>query len=394
MIFRAVLYNAQHSEYGEATIPFPIKNEDYDDTIELLKPLEIGDAISRDCRIEEILGDYPALKQMEMTGANLDELDYLAKRLDSFDGYEMTQFQGAASSLGLHGVDEMINLTFCCQESTVITDFHNLESAGRKHFLTVNNGASTDGLEAVDGAEIAADLISSKAGRITPYGVVYENDMQLAEVYDGQHFPEYRHSDCVMEIEMFSRDAPADSDSAYLYLPLAQTQIERAMLRAGIDNYAEMCLRFMESELPEEINAALSFENEGLSDLNELCQAIMELSTAERIKLAAAVTMAKPEYASQVRFLAENLDQFDFVPGAATPEDYGRYMIKESGHYEFDENLSEFYDFGKNGQQRMEQEYGEFTDRGYISYHGTLSLDELMYGSESERMDFSMGGLE
>jgi hypothetical protein len=56
--------------------------------------------------------------------------------------------------------------------------------------------------------------------------------------------------------------------------------------------------------------------------------------------------------------------------------------------------ISRFYDFGKYGQQRMEQEYGEFTDRGYISYHGTLSLDELMYGSESERMDFSMGGLE
>ncbi len=127
---------------------------------------------------------------------------------------------------------------------------------------------------------------------------------------------------------------------AYLYLPMSQTQIERAMLRAGIDNYGEMCLRFTESELPEEIDAALSFENEGLSDLNELCQAVMGLSQAENIKLAAAVSMAKPEYASQVRYLAENLDQFDFVPGAATPEDYGRYMIKESGHYEFDENLS------------------------------------------------------
>jgi hypothetical protein len=121
---------------------------------------------------------------------------------------------------------------------------------------------------------------------------------------------------------------------------MSQTQIERAMLRAGIDNYGEMCLRFTESELPEEIDAALSFENEGLSDLNELCQAVMGLSQAENIKLAAAVSMAKPEYASQVRYLAENLDQFDFVPGAATPEDYGRYMIKESGHYEFDENLS------------------------------------------------------
>ena len=394
MIFSAVLYNAQHPEYGVATIPFPIRSKDYDETIELLKPLEIGDATERDCRIEEILGDYPALKQMEMTGANLDELDYLAKRLDSFDDYEMTQFQGAVSRLRLHGVDEMINLTFCCQATTVITDFHNLESAGRKHYLTINGGASVDKLDEVYGKEIATDLIYSTVGRVTPFGVVYDNDMQLAEVYDGQHFPEYRHSDCVMEVEIFSRDAPADSASTYLYLPMSQTQIERAMLRAGIDNYGEMCLRFTESELPEEIDAALSFENEGLSDLNELCQAVMGLSQAENIKLAAAVSMAKPEYASQVRYLAENLDQFDFVPGAATPEDYGRYMIKESGHYEFDENLSEFYDFGKYGQQRMEQEYGEFTDRGYISYHGTLSLDELMYGSESERMDFSMGGME
>lgn len=37
-VLQAVLSNAQHPEYGQATIPFPIPNQNYDSTIELLGP--------------------------------------------------------------------------------------------------------------------------------------------------------------------------------------------------------------------------------------------------------------------------------------------------------------------------------------------------------------------
>ena len=43
--------------------------------------------------------------------------------------------------------------------------------------------------------------------------------------------------------------------------------------------------------------------------------------------------MAKPEKASQIRRLAENMDLFEFAPGAHTPAEYGKYMIQESGHF-------------------------------------------------------------
>lgn len=136
-MIQAVLTNGQHPEHGVVTVPFPIPREEYDHVIELLTPLKIGDTVTRDCHIEEIIGDFPMLKQLEQTNTNLDELDYLAKRLDSFDNYEKAQFQGMASKLGLHGVDELINLTFCCQEATVVTDFNNLEALGRRHYLTL-----------------------------------------------------------------------------------------------------------------------------------------------------------------------------------------------------------------------------------------------------------------
>jgi hypothetical protein len=61
-------------EYGVVTVPFPIPREEYDHVMELLAPLEIGDSVARDCRIEEISGDFPVLKQLEQTNTILMSL--------------------------------------------------------------------------------------------------------------------------------------------------------------------------------------------------------------------------------------------------------------------------------------------------------------------------------
>lgn len=75
MQFQAVLSNQHHPESGVVTVPFPIPRLEYDNTIALLGPLEIGDAVRRDCRIDEVSGGFPVLKQLERTNVNLDELD-------------------------------------------------------------------------------------------------------------------------------------------------------------------------------------------------------------------------------------------------------------------------------------------------------------------------------
>ena len=389
-MFQAVLSNPRHPEYGVATVPFPIKNEDYDQIIALLEPLEIGDAVRRDCRIDEIKGELPTLKQMERTGANLDELDYLAKRLDSFDEYEKVQFQSMAALLGLHGADELINLSFCCQESTVITDFSDLEKLGRRHFLTMRGGVSPEEMQERNFREIALTLIESETGFVTPYGAVYENGMELAQVYDGRSFPQYRFEDCVMELEMRPVLAPDDAPGTYLYLPMQQTQIDRAMRRAGIDDLDDVCLYSSGSSLPEEVITALDFESENLTNLNELCRAVQPLAAADLEKLGAVVSFARPEQAGEIPNLAKNLELFDFVPKVRTPEEYGKYMILESGHFEYDENLVGYIDFTKYGSDRMEHEQGQFVDRGYVAYQGTMSLDELMRGGSAENLEPQM----
>ena len=48
-ILNAVIRNKDHPEYGEATIPFPVKTEDYDEIMGMMEQLEIGNAVASDC---------------------------------------------------------------------------------------------------------------------------------------------------------------------------------------------------------------------------------------------------------------------------------------------------------------------------------------------------------
>ena len=399
-MMQVILSNSKHPEYGQATIPLPLAQDQYEDCVELLEKLEIGSATKQDCKVLEISSAFPVLKRTEMLTVNLDELDYLAKRLASFDVGEAAQFQAMAHKLELFELKDLINLTFCCQQATVITDFTNLEAIGRDHYMNLHGGcASTQELEGLDGAETARLLIDSGAGEVTPYGVVYDNGMKLEQYYDGQHFPAYLYEPCMLMIGLTFRLEPEDTKNiTWLYLPVAKGQLERAMVRSGITDPADMRFRFSESMFPDEVDAALDFRYENIYELNDLALAVSKLSAEAQKKLGAVVEMAEPEYASQICRLAENLDQFEFAPGAHTPAEYGRFMIQESGHFEYDENLEGFYDYEKFGLQRMEQESGMFTDRGYVSYHGTMSLEELIMEDPAESFregqGLQMGGMK
>ncbi len=393
MMIQAVLGNPHHPEYGVATIPFPIPRDQYAHCMELLEALEIGDAVKADCKVEEVDSFFSVLKRTEMLTVNVEELNYLAKRLDSFDDGEAAQFQAMTYKLELFELKDLINLTFCCQQATVITDFSDLAAVGREHYMNLHGGcAKTEELDALDGEETARRLIESGSGTITPYGVVYDNGMKLKQVYDGRSFPCYYYEPNAITVAVTAKSEPEDTERiTWLYLPMAQEEIDRALQRAGIADPADVRLHLEDTQLPDEVDVLRDMEQENLADLNALAQAADELSSDDMKKLGAVITLAKPQNAEQIKNLVENLDLFDFSPGAHSPAEYGKYMIQQSGHFDYDENLDEFYDYEKYGLQRMGKEEGMFTDRGYIAYKGYTSLAEIMDGSQSSRME--MGGM-
>ena len=344
MMMQAVLSNPGRPEYGVATIPFLIPRDQYAHCMELLEALEIGDAVKADCKVEKIDSFYTVLKRVEMLTVNVEELNYLAKRLDSFDTSEAAQFQAMAHKLELFEMKDLINLTFCCQQATVITDFSDLAAVGRNHYMNLHGGSAS-----VDEPNTITVAVTSKA-----------------EPEDTEH-------------------------TTWPFLPMEQEEIDRALQRAGIADPADARLWLEDSQLPDEVDVLLEMEYETLADLNKLAAATDGLSKADMEKLGAVVMRAEPKSAAQIKNLVESLDFFDFAPGVHTPQDYGKYMIRQSGRFDYDENLDAFYDYEKYGTERMNEEDGMFTDRGYIAYKGYISIEEVMNGNQSSHME--MGGM-
>ena len=169
--------------------------------------------------------------------------------------------------------------------------------------------------------------------------------------------------------------------------------MKRMIKRAGLENQS-VPMRIVMDGLPEKVAEALDLESLSLDDisaLNRLCRAIEPLKDADIEKLNAIVLTAEPGDITAVCYLAENLDRFDFVPDIHTPEEYGRYMIQQSGHFEYDENLEGFYDYRRYGEQHVQEEGGQFNACGYVAYHGTLTLEELMQADPAEQHQQEQG---
>lgn len=401
-VIQAVLSNPRRPECDQITIPFPIPFDQYDKTIEMLQAIDLGFSVNRDCTVDEVNSRYSVLNTLVGTLVNIDQLDYLAKRLDGFCAGEVSQFKAMAHKLGLSEIKDFINLTYCCQQTTVITDFSDLEQIGKDHTMTLNGGAMPiDQYQAVNGKEAALQLINGGRGVITPYGVAYDNGMELEPVYNGHQFPSYLYDHSLLVLEITpKRGLVEGSNPEYLYLPASEHQIERTLLRVGVTTLHDAKMRIDWDELPEKVVNALELDHLSGSDLpalNRMCQAIEPLKEADMEKLNAVVLFAEAGDMMAVRQLAENLDLFDFVPGLQTPEEYGRHMIRESGHFDYDENLEGFYDYRRYGEQQLRQEGGQFNECGYVVYQGTMPLEELMMEDPAEKhqreQGLQMGGL-
>ena len=385
-MFEAKLKSRSQPELGALAVTFPIPEERYENVILALQNLQIGDVRKQDCCIESIRApDCPALLRMTNTMANVDELDWLGKQLESFDRYELLQFNAAVERFGLSAADELIDLCFCAREVTVVSDFNDLELVGKRHYLTVHGACDSEELENLDGKETALVLISGQPGYVTQYGVVYDNGIKLEQAYDRKHLPPiWMAENCILELKLRATGEDDPKKQEWVQLPASRIKLERAMLRAGIPSCGEMQMLVSDSQFPDEVDCTLDVEHESLFELNRLCHACSGFKEQDFVKLGAVCQMAKPTCAANIRQLAENLDQFDFAPNVHTPEELGKFMFQQSGHYVYDENLEDFYNYGDYGVKRMLQEDGVFVDRGYVSYHGTLTLDELMRDDPAE----------
>ncbi len=348
---------------------------------------QIGVSDPIDCRqvLKTIYDDVPILFVLKEKCVDFDQLNYLAKRLDSFSKSELAQFNAAMTVKGFTDIKDMINLTFNLNNYTVITDFSNLEKIGKQHYLTINGCISEDESE-TDYEAVGHRLLYDEKGIVTPYGVLYDNGLPYEEVFDGRTFPEYYYEECAVCAAIAYDDL-----TEYLYLPCDNESIVKAAGRLGADSIEDCEIDHitpwnMSLEWLEKIDIA--YDRADIREINDFLKTIPDFTDRDFDKLIAACAYASVEGFPSCAVIAENLETFEYIPGIKYNEDLGKYLIKESGEYQYDAELDDFYNYESFGAYTCEHQVGEFGEYGYVGIKDDVTLAEIL-----GQNDMTMGGI-
>lgn len=286
--------------------------------------------INRPVFVEEV--DYPTqLSFLAGKQVNLDELNYLAKRLDSFMVDEMSQYFAALQREGFRNMKSLINLTFNLDKYTLITDVSSPLVIGKEYALNTEGAIPADHSRDAEYDSIGRDIISGKKGELTEYGLLIVSDKPIEQFYDGKTFPLYDYYGSMLFMGIKYNDREEGVSIAE-----DPGSIITAVNRLGAEKPGDCKAYILEYDpklepIMDRLKEVL--EKEGLMALSKVAQKIYE-GKIDAAKLNAVADFAQVHSSTNLITLADHLDKFLYIDEALEEDDVGRYFVNEydNGH--------------------------------------------------------------
>lgn len=332
--------------------------------------------------------EFSALKDRY---ANLDELNYLARRMESFDTLEYDQFLIGISKLDSKEVKNLINLTFNLHHFTLCQDVSSYGKIGRTYVLNTEGSVPAYDEDDPKYAAIGKELIDRGLAQITAKGLlIYKPFEKLTEVYDGQTFPEYYY-----ESTLASAEVNYNGRIELLLLPGEELAIKKALVRLGAPSDQDCEIKFSlkngdDSAWEERIEGII--RSEGLYAANKMLRSL-DTSDIDWNKLTAAVELADVKGTANIAAVAEHLEEFGFLPDAKNESDIGHFLVDNVDEYGMNIEMEEYFDFSGFGEYFAEEHDGQFVSGGFVYFDSDKTLDEFLEELESEDEGMDMGGM-
>ena len=255
--------------------------------------------------------------------ANLDELNYLARRMESFDYHEYDQFLIGITKLENPTEKDLINLTFNLDHFTLCKDVSSYGKIGREYVMNTEGAVPAHDEDDPKYAAIGKALIDRGLAQITAKGLLIYNPFdELTEVYDGQTFPEYYY-----ENTLASAEVSYNGRTELLLLPGEELAIQKALAQLGAPSDSDCEIRFCLSKgeddaWEERIEGII--RSEGLYEANKMLR-FLDTGDMDWGKLTAAVELTDAKSAANIGAVAEHLGEFAYFPLTVSVYEYNEY---------------------------------------------------------------------
>ena len=377
--------NADH----EIDVRFPISESELFAKLAEIHAVE-GRNTAQSVYVSEVYWpeEFSALKNWYV---NLDELNYLARRMESFDTLEYDQFLIGITKLDSKEVKDLINLTFNLNRFTLCQDVSSYGKIGRAYVLNTEGSVPAYDEDDPKYAAIGKELIDRGLAQITAKGLLIYNPFEkLTEVYDGQTFPEYYYESTLASAEVGYNDR-----TELILLPGEELAIKEALARLGAPSDQDCEIKFSlqngdGNAWEERIEGII--RSEGLYAANKMLHSL-DTGDMDWDKLTAAVELADVKSAANIAAVAEDLEEFGFLSDAKDESDIGHFLVDNVDEYGMNIEMEDYFDFSGFGEHFAEEHDGQFVNGGFVYFDSDRTLDEFLEELESEDEGMDMGGM-
>lgn len=314
---------------------------------------------------------------LENRVVDLDELNFLAKRLEHMTPEELPEFFAAAKSEEMRNINDLINLTYNLNAYTVIRDLTDLREVGRKYLSTVKTNMSPQEWGATDFASVGRQLINSGMGVITEHGIVFKNEgMKQTMVYTGTTFPDFDYKgNSLVHLSLTYADQRES-----VYLPTEALALEKTAFRLGAPSLSKCEAHLLDFGVdnPKWIERFRTMlEQDGVAAANVVANAI-DTCDVNLDKLSAVMKYAGADSPSDIVKLIDRLNCFTFVPTAKNYEDVGHYVMDCMAEHALHPSYAPFFDYKAFGKDFSEKYNAQIVPGGIVFMDGPLTLDEIL----------------
>ncbi len=377
---------------AETDIRFPIEEKALHEKLNEINIYD-GDGTAPSSFVSEVF--WPEeFSMLQDRYVNLDEMNYLGKRMDSFDTLETDQFLIGITKLSDPSVKDLINLTFNLDHFTLVQDVSSYGKIGRAYVMNTEGCIPAHDEDDPKYAAIGKGLIDRGLSQITERGLLIYNPFdELTEVYDGHTFPPYYdRSDFLVAVQL-----GFEGKHELLLLPDDERAIQKAAVRLGAPS-VHGCTADIDVVNPHAAFMAKRFqsliESEGIYEVNAMLKSLGS-NHVSRNKLSAVIEATCAETSDDIIRIARHLDGFIFLPDVSDEEDLAHYLVDNRDDYSMNPEMEDYFDFAGFGEYFAEKYDGKFVSGGFVfrEDYGDVGMFLCHDDDEDEENDMTMGGI-
>ena len=346
----------------------------------------------------------PGLEHIRLDTTSVEELNFLARRLDSLSEEQFTIYQalfdqrfGDVDSDELLSVKDLINMTYGLESVMVVSNIHNDEQLGQfviENDLHPDVAAIPEGsLYLLDKRRIGELQRQNDGGVLWGGFYVVTGDYEIPEIYDGKNIPAAEAGVFRLKLGVADTNDPAaaEAHAKWITLPISREEADSIVKDAFGVNCVEECSCFdFESGIPQ-ITAFAARYMADLNALNALADRYLTMWDDAQLRFKAILEAEGIQTAASAMTAAERLNEYELSYLDSDASSFFKSHICHNLDVRFDDHWLDTLLTQNEGKKLIERLGASITDYGILSARGGHLFEPVPVESQEVEETFSQG---